>query len=299
MITMNDLKGSGAKFFGAGGPGSVSWNDLTDKPFGGEVKLLWGAENAQNGRPSRPMNIEDANGNFVFLGLKDGKTYQIEYDGTVYQCTAFPYTADGATVNVAIGNPELIPGYEHNGSPNSAPVVFMDSEDGATYCVEDGEEHSIKIFEEAIHTLDPKYLPEGVGGGGDLFIIKMQIDENWSGEGPAMVTVDKTIDEIYEAKQAGKAMYLFEGNFMLPVTSLDGTSLEAGGVINNKGQIRAVGTMLMYNPDDNVWMAFMTSEGTFFDLDFPRDGFTMTGEDNRWYRITVQAGGNIIATEIK
>lgn len=137
------------------------------------------------------------------------------------------------------------------------------------------------------------------GSGGDLFIIKMQIDENWNGEGPAMVTVDKTMDEIYEAKQAGKAMYLFEGTFMFPVTSLDGTMLEAGGIINNKGQIRAAGTMLMYNPDDNVWMAFMASEGTFFDLDFPRDGFTMTGEDNRRYRITVQAGGNIAATEIK
>lgn len=51
MITMNNLKGSGAKFFGAGSgsSGPVSWNDLTDKPFG-EItaeEIRWSVDNLE------------------------------------------------------------------------------------------------------------------------------------------------------------------------------------------------------------------------------------------------------------
>lgn len=96
-----------------GGSVSVSWNDLTDKPFGNETVVLFDGTfqdtltedgTAWNG----VMLIEDN----TSIGLKAGATYEVEWNGSKYVCEAF--VLDGV-INV-VGNPACMGGAD-NGLP--------------------------------------------------------------------------------------------------------------------------------------------------------------------------------------
>ena len=91
-----------------------------------------------------------------------GNTYQVKWNGTVYTCTANIVEQDGMS-GVVIGNMAALGGVN-----SGEPFVMAYSEtetEGATMAMSlDGSTSAtVEIKGEVIHTIDPKFLPEGIG----------------------------------------------------------------------------------------------------------------------------------------
>lgn len=102
------------------------------------------------------LNLEKNSPLFTFISdAEDGKAYVVVFDGVEYVCKA--YEDDGTCV----GNGELYGSSGGNGEP-----FLLNNGYGHTLRTTEAGEHTIAIYEpgeETFKTIDPKYLPEGVG----------------------------------------------------------------------------------------------------------------------------------------
>lgn len=132
---------------GTPGGGVSSWNDLTDKPFGSEVKeTVWLKETTYE------FNSDNENA-YVFpegITVTPGATYTVIFNGMEYVLT----------------------GYEYEGMAVFGDVNFRDTPfccltmDGSTgfLSAEEGTfTFSVTEEKEIVNRLDGKFLPEGVG----------------------------------------------------------------------------------------------------------------------------------------
>ena len=102
------------------------------------------------------VTIEGGNA-YVFdtaIAFKEGNTYKVEWNGTVYECVAYKVTGDDETV--WIGNTTIIGEHGGNGEPFlvgcSAGTSGLFSQEDGTYTISIAEEKS------DIHEIDKKYL---------------------------------------------------------------------------------------------------------------------------------------------
>ena len=193
------------------GGGVSSWNDLTDKPFykeQGEVVVLAEQTVVTEARGDIGMGNLVSNEAELFAG----ETYEVVFDGKTYICVAQTVQAFGDLV--AVGNVGLSEqwvtsiGVEDTGEPFCFIVGngwILATKTAGTYTI------SAKRMTETIKTIDPEFLPAGVGGGGMVVTFTMDSE--------GVVTADKTYQEIYDAYYTdGKQVY-----GVLPVDANDHT----------------------------------------------------------------------------
>lgn len=149
-------------------------------------------------------------------------------------------------------------------------------------------------------TVDPVTRTVSAGGGGsgasssDVFIIHATPDET-----DTNVQLDKTTEQIYEAYQSGKyCLFYYNGKFV-PVVSVETDGARAfmacyGFIFTTSFQGRVIGISLETN--DGVTWATRNNPPILYDVRF--NGLQIYGTGGRVYTISVDANGNISATEV-
>lgn len=145
-----------------GGGGSVSWEDVTDKPFYEEqnIKEIL----AETTFTSEYSNLFGGYAHVLPVGSYElvlGNTYKVLWDGEEFTCEAM----DGGSVlygAVYIGNATPF-GLLGNNEPFAIVHAESDGDAGIIVCLTDTEEtaHTLSIYQDTtiIKTLDPKFLP--------------------------------------------------------------------------------------------------------------------------------------------
>lgn len=138
----------------------ISFNDLRDRPFGESTEVLF------------DQTVELEGGDAMLstpLGLFEGQTYKVTFDGTTYDCIAEMFSTDGTTkLGVYIGSleqseypftiVEFVP--EMAEQVGGLVSISADLEDASV-----NTSATVKIEKSVIHTIDPKFLPGGGSGG--------------------------------------------------------------------------------------------------------------------------------------
>lgn len=159
-----------------GGGGASSWNDLTDKPFGSVEQITTFADSVS------VAGEEDSDRSLGNFNLVIGEEYTVEFDGVRYEkLVCFD---DG--------------GFNTIGAPwdDFTNYPFSIYYDGHVICYYGGAEaHVVSVYQktETVQTIDPKYLPAGVGGG----VTPINITETVTADGYAY-TVDFDFSEAYD-----------------------------------------------------------------------------------------------------
>lgn len=150
------------------------------------------------------------------IGLEVGESYVVNCDGTDYPVVAQEFDMDGFS-SVFIGNNALIGG-EETVEP-FAVIEIPGGVDGvyAQIMLFYGYTTiSIKSMGKTIHKIDPRCLPDDVGGGG-IFAVTADIDT---------MTADAGSEQIRAAMMQGKTVFLNLGNgiYTLPCVGFSTTS---------------------------------------------------------------------------
>ena len=182
-----------------------SWNDLTDKPFGermNRVELV--AEKTYSfavgaGLSSGALVNDFIEFNLQGLSLAEGDNVEWNIDGQSYICAL--KNASGNS-----GNKYLNSGSDADNTGEafyyygSVFTLYLDSS------VFSEGEHTISCYllESQVETLDPKYLPDDIGGGGGNVL---RVIFSVSDSGSAIDTCDHTSEEISAVVDAGGIVY--------------------------------------------------------------------------------------------
>lgn len=187
----------------------IDYNDLKNRPCYEETEVLLDQTIDCRGENSSAEAVIDE-----MLPINVGDVVAVTWDGVKYECVAF-----GATIatdnDVAFGNTAVVEG-DYTGEP-----FFVSVSPGiGTIFIDFGERpavHSVKIEKVTVKKLDPKYIPDGVGGG----VVIVQDSAMASGVMAAdqdVPTATMNAAEIAEAVFAGKTVYFnaYGGEILLP-----------------------------------------------------------------------------------
>lgn len=176
----------------------ISFNDLRDRPFGESPEVLF---DQRVEMLSEELMIEGA------LPISDGDLVKVTWDGAEYECTA----GIGANGLAFFGNTGFMGG-EDNGIPFAIATGTIDGQEMfgiiAPYFV--GQTVSVKVEGLVVKTIDPKFIPAGVGGG----VVIVRDLAAASGVAVASDVLKATMNaaQIAEAIFAGKTVYFLEPN---------------------------------------------------------------------------------------
>ncbi len=147
---------------GEGGSGATSWNDLTDKPFGTEIKnvaLATGAvvriEGEWSNDPAFPVTDN-------LKGVFDGALATVTINSTEYK-TRWVDTSNafGVTGSFALGNLSKLGGNAFENDNTGEPFVFdYDKRNGRLCMVHENDgTYTVDVTSEVkiVSTIDPKY----------------------------------------------------------------------------------------------------------------------------------------------
>lgn len=186
----------------------ISFNDLRDRPFGESTEVLF----------DQRVEIEAGEGN-VFqyaLPISAGDSVKVTWNGAEYECTA----GTGSNNLVFFGNPAIMGG-EDNGIPFIMATGTFNGDGIFGIIAPDfiGQTVSVKVEGLVVKTIDPKFIPAGVGGG----VVIVQDSAKASGvavvDGDATATMNAA--EIAEAVQAGKTVYFLTlAELLLPLAQV-------------------------------------------------------------------------------
>ena len=185
----------------------ISFNDLKDKPFYEENAVLFEGRVEFSGTS---IGVEQKTIPQL-IPFSVGDIVKVTWNGVEYECIAFDSVAMGGPGSVAVGNPYLLTGVD-TGEPfaigtapnNGATAVFSYTRI---------TEASIKIEAPKVKTIDPKFIPAGVGGG----VVIVQDSAMASGVMPAEAFQTATMNaaQIAEAVFAGKTVYFLESGYQM------------------------------------------------------------------------------------
>jgi hypothetical protein len=181
----------------------ISFNDLKDKPFYEEKAVLFEGKVEFSGTSTgvEQRTIPQ------LIPFSVGDTVKVTWNGVEYECIAFDSVAMGGPGSAAVGNPFLLTGV-NTGEPFG---IGTSPESGVTvvFSYTKITEASIKIEGTKVKTIDPKFIPAGVGGG----VVIVQDSAMASGAMPASMagpTATMNAAQIAEAVFAGKAVYVID-----------------------------------------------------------------------------------------
>lgn len=185
----------------------ISFNDLRDRPFGDSTEVLF----------DQRVEFQDVGEGMMGCDcifpelLEAGTTYIVTYNGVSYNC--IPLDPAGVGIPSALGN--MLPfGAEDTGEPFliAVPPNEVEAPYPMTILSINGDTSAtIRIEKSVIHTIDPKFIPAGVGGG----VVIVQDSAMASGVavvGQAPTTATMNAAQIAEAIFAAKTVYFLEPN---------------------------------------------------------------------------------------
>lgn len=132
----------------------ISFNDLRDLPFSESVEVLFDQviDFAQENPEAGSYVVNEA------WPINAGDTVVVTWDGVPYECVAITHQ-----FGVVFGDISGMFGGESTGEPF---VGIVDRSQGISVIMaKDRDVHSVKVEAAVIKTLDPKFIPAGVGGG--------------------------------------------------------------------------------------------------------------------------------------
>ena len=177
----------------------ISFNDLRDRPFYESTEVLF----------DQRVELQDSNNNGfcevsgIGTDLIDGQTYRVTVNGAEYECVA-------AAVAPTVCRLEYF-----NEAEEIRIFIATGMEDGEYFVYAEiypyVESASIRIEGVVVKTLDPKFIPAGVGGGVVI------VQDSAMASGVAVVdqdaqTATMNAAQIAEAIFAGKTVYFLEPN---------------------------------------------------------------------------------------
>ena len=184
------------------GQGVARWED---KPFGEETTEVFVFQ-----EQSVTMNVgscpKGAYGTFAdgLNGLEEGAKYKVVLDGNSYEVVCSKYSGM-FDKQYRLGNVSIASGSESDNTGEPFYINVSDTSVNHLYvegaALDDVHTVSISKIEETIKPLDPKYLPESVGGS---IAVKLTLEENGNG-----AVADKTFEEVYAALKAHKHVIFY------------------------------------------------------------------------------------------
>jgi hypothetical protein len=261
-----------------GAGGASSWNDLTDKPFGEEVRhgALVDSQTAEvNDGYSELYN--------VYGIFKEGNTYTIVFDGVTYECVAWYHNGYDAIV---VGNGTFV---EADGIGEDVPFAIGGyASDCTAYLNASNGTHTVEVQGEYWVTkkIDENYLPNDV-----MIIRAIPSDPFYDGEDGAEIELSKTGSEIFSAwHEDGKSMIVTGIEGLLPVTAVyDENNFLCHGLVGGE-QMRAVGYRLQF--DGTAWKIYKNPP---FLCDMQFGNLRFESSDFKMYKLDVDDNGNVIA----
>lgn len=160
------------------------------------------------------INAESGNILQYELPISVGDSVKVTWNGAEYECTAG--LAEGSGGTIFFGNPGFV-----GGTPNDVPFGFaIGTFDGNAMLMiiapdYGGQSVSIKIESNVIHTIDPKFLPGG-GGGGVAIVKDSAMASGVAVVGQDAPTATMNAAQIAEAVLSGKTVYFDLGNTFMP-----------------------------------------------------------------------------------
>jgi hypothetical protein len=153
------------------GGGVTSWNDLKDRPFG-ETTVTVMEEQTVVFTDDGADKMLSYGGTFI-----PGKTYTVIVNGVSYDTLCVDAGALGSEPGLyALGNLGNF-GLEDTGEP----FAIMAQNGMANFLPFENGSYTISIIGIGIKPLDPKFLPEGVGGGGDYDVLFELVEGSYTG----------------------------------------------------------------------------------------------------------------------
>lgn len=161
-----------AKKFGKGGPdgssGPVSWNDLTDKPFGEET--YYSDSYLDTSVSNKDGRNEDYGFGSYFNHVTDGTRYYVSIDGIVYVVLGNTYY--GNETFTCVGNPNLYDDSWYDRESyyeeeyGQLPFCFVN---GVGVIFNDDSAHTVVfgLAEDSYYTIDENYIPDTIQRVGD------------------------------------------------------------------------------------------------------------------------------------
>jgi len=187
----------------------ISFNDLQDKPFYETTEVLF----------DQTVEFNDYNSAQIpkLLPFAVGDSVRVTWNGVEYECTAFDASAaTGQTGIVAVGNALAIGGAD-SGEPFAVATMPLQAITVIGSINNSSTTATVKIEHMVVKTIDPKFIPEGVGGG------EVIVQDSAAASGVAVASSNPIATmnalEIAEAVLAGKNVYfVFDDNSLLPFT---------------------------------------------------------------------------------
>lgn len=178
-----------------------SWHDLADKPFGeGDREVVF----------DQIAEFVEAKCFFegVTLPISVGDSVTVTWNGAQYNCVVFDASMMGPGA-MGIGNMPFATGV-NTGEPFAIGVSSVEGGTIVMSADEGLQEASVKIETSSVKTIDPKYIPAGIGGG----IVIVQ--DAAAASGVAVVDYEArnatmNAAEIAQAVMSGKSVYFTDG----------------------------------------------------------------------------------------
>lgn len=160
---------------GSGGGGVSSWNDLTDKPFYSEFlteEILSVASLPFDNTTSGYALYTAEN---TYYDMTPGRAYTVTWAGEEYQCEAKAFEdTENLSSGVVLGEVNMyVPNTPSgNNEPFGVACIRYEGSLEVTYILSHNGVYNgpveIRFEGEVVKTIDPKYLPEGIGSGGGV-----------------------------------------------------------------------------------------------------------------------------------
>lgn len=132
----------------------------------------------------------------IFADLTDGEKVRIVWDGETY---------DVEMAGTRAGN-ETLTHLEESHESGLPFCMVASPAAGIQFWAETTGEHTVSVIHwpTVIHTIDPKYLPDDIGGGGAMVVTVTTTD--------GTATADKTYADVKAAVEAGQIVRLFDAS---------------------------------------------------------------------------------------
>lgn len=171
----------------AGAGGTVSWNDLADKPFGedGSDVVIFENINLTLNEASSPSGVTYVTQlDSSAFSLELGKKYKVISGGVEYICVPRIDTIEieGGEVEVlSIGNMSVNGGTAYEDTGENFLINYIPSVNYATYGTPSAENTVLSIYEcSSIKTLDEKFIPDTIARVSDIPEGSAQINPDWN-----------------------------------------------------------------------------------------------------------------------
>ena len=204
-----------------------------------KLKRNGGVGYSEPGRTLCTIDVVDGDGGInKRIFLEPGTSYTVTFGGEKYTSVA-AYLDDGATI---IGNASLAEIGADTGEPFFCLELYEDGE-WSVFCAYPGYSGKMTVSTtETIHKIDPKFLPEGSGGGFQTMEITLEMMESALETESGNVTLTENQMAILESARRSASPCIFRfsnddvGVYMATVASLEAE--DAGGVILNGYTVR-------------------------------------------------------------